>query len=163
MKTRMLVAATLAAALLVPVIGQPAKADGAASTRNIIMGAAALVAGIAIESNVAHKNKVANTLVGYLPDGSPVYADGHVVLPNGQTYYPGNYGQQIACNGEACTITGGNGNAPYYGYNGSPYYGYGSYNGQPYYYNGQTQAQRSGPPYGNAYGYYAHRAAYANR
>ena len=99
---------------------KPALADGAASTRTIILGAAALVAGIAIESNVAHKQALANRIVGYLPDGTPVYGDGHLVLANGQTVYPGNYGQTIACSNEQCTISGGNGSV--YGYNGG--YGY---------------------------------------
>jgi hypothetical protein len=101
---------TIAAALCVATLGlatvAPAKADGAASTRNIILGIGALAAGIAIESNVAHKNAVANTVEGYTPSGSTVYEDGHVVLPNGQTYYPGNYGQSIACNGGSCMISG---------------------------------------------------------
>lgn len=87
----------------------PALADGAASTRNIILGAAALVAGIAIESNVAHKNAVANTVEGYLPNGATVYEDGNVVLPNGESYYPGNYGESIDCNGEQCSISSSNG------------------------------------------------------
>jgi len=174
---RTILAAALAAAIIVPTASQPARADGAASTRNIILGAAALVAGIAIESNVAHKQRLANTLVGYLPDGSPVYADGHVVLPNGQTYYPGNYGQTIACSAQACQITGGNRNAPYYGNNGyGPYYGnngYGPYNnGYQYTRYGQNSDDREDRAEANAnvahnrgnhYGWYQNgKAAYAD-
>ncbi len=90
----------------------------------MLLGAAA-IAGLAIESNVAHKNRLANTVEGYLPNGGTVYQDGHVVLANGQSYYPGNYGQTVACDSYSCYISGGNGSGPYYGYNGnSPYYGY---------------------------------------
>ncbi len=91
----------------------PAKADGAASTRNIIIGAAALAAGIAIESNVARKNAAAESVQGYLPDGSTVYQDGRVVNRNGQSYYPGNDGQQVSCNGQSCWITNNGGQAAY--------------------------------------------------
>lgn len=136
---RTTLAAALAVAMLVPVAMQPAKADGAASTRNIILGAAALIAGFAISSNVAHKRQLASTIVGYLPDGSPVYADGHVVLPDGSTYYPGNYGQTISCNGTACYLSGGNGYSGYDGnggYNGSNPYNTGAYNNGSYNGNG---------------------------
>ena len=92
----------------------PASADQAAATRNTILGAAALIAGIAIESNVAHKNAVANTVEGYTQNGATVYQDGHVVEPNGQSYYPGNEGQQISCDGNGgCGISGNNGYANY--------------------------------------------------
>jgi hypothetical protein len=164
-----LLAATLAVSILAAAAVQPAKADGAASTRNIILGAAALAAGIAIESNAAHKHAVANTIQGYLPDGSVVYDDGHIVLPNGQTYYPGNYGQTVACSNQVCYISAGNGNAPYYGnapYNGNtPYYGNAPYNGNaphngnaPYY--GNAPYNGNAPYYGNA-PYSNNRYAYA--
>ena len=81
----------------------PASADGAASTRNIIFGAAAAV-GLAIEANAAHKNAQANSVRGYLPDGSAVYGDGRVVERGGYAYYPGNNGQSVACNGGACSV-----------------------------------------------------------
>src|SRR5271166_71857 len=155
------IAATLAVAILAAMTMQPAKADGAASTRNIILGAAALAAGIAIESNAAHKHQVANTIQGYLPDGSVVYADGHVVLPNGQIYYPRNYGQTVACSNQVCYISGGNGNGPYYGnagYNGnSGYYGNNGYQGNNGY-NGTTPyyGNNGGTPYrGDSDGRYA--------
>jgi hypothetical protein len=109
---------TSAALLCVVIFGvatiAPARADGAASTRNIILGAAALAVGLTIASNVAHKEAQANTIAGYTAGGAAVYNDGHVVLPNGQSYYPGNYGQTIACNAGECTIGGGYGP---YGYN----------------------------------------------
>lgn len=92
---------------------QPAQADQAAVTRNTIIGAAALIAGIAIETNVAHKRQLANSVQGYLPDGSTVYRDGHVVTPNGQSYYPSQYGETVACNGTYCYLSGGQN----YGYN----------------------------------------------
>ena len=103
-------------ALSLPV---PAKADGAATTRTII-GAAAAIAGIATVINVENKHRQAGRVVGYLSDGSTVYADGHVVSPNGNSWYPNQQGQQIACNGQQCSVYG-NG----YGYNN----GYGYYNG----------------------------------
>jgi hypothetical protein len=126
---------TMAAVLAATTLGlanvQPARADGAASTRNIILGAAALVAGVAIESNVAHKNAQADTIQGYLPGGRAVYADGHVVLPNGQSYYPGNYGQTVACNDGACSLSGGTGNVSP-GYDGNGYVGGGYGYDNPY-------------------------------
>ena len=77
----------------------PANADQAAVTRNTILGAAALIAGIAIESNVANKNAQANTVEGYTPNGAAVYEDGHVVEPDGRSYYPGNGGYNSGWNG----------------------------------------------------------------
>jgi len=87
----------------------PASADQAAATRNTILGIGALIAGIAIESNVAHKNAVANTVEGYTQNGATVYQDGHVVEPDGNAYYPGNVGRQIACNGGSCDVYADNG------------------------------------------------------
>jgi hypothetical protein len=99
---------------------QPAKADQA-STTTTILAAAAAIAGIAISQNVAHKQQLARTAVGRTANGATVFADGHVVLPDGRSYYPANYGQRIACNGTFCTISGPN--SPYgpYGYNGYAY------------------------------------------
>ena len=121
----------------------PAKADGAASTRNIIFGATALLAGIAIESNVAHKNAQANTVQGYLQDGSTVYADGYVVDRNGNGYYPGNNGQQVACNNDSCAITNQQGYyGNYHGSNNGNYTNYGDPNNagnNGYYQNAQRR------------------------
>ena len=119
-------AGTLAVAAVAPA---PALADGAASTRNIILGAA-ILAGIAIESNVASKNAKASTVEGYLPNGAVVYEDGHVQNPDGTTYYPGNQGEQIACNGQSCYVT-----APSTPYNG---YAYSSYAPNRYAYSFQN-------------------------
>src|SRR5664279_2989318 len=102
-KLQLTLAAVAAAGTLSLSTMAPAYADGAASTRNILLGAAAL-AGIAIESNVAHKKAQANTISGYLPDGSAVYGDGHVVNANGYSYYPGNNGQNVSCDNGRCNI-----------------------------------------------------------
>lgn len=110
-----LVAGALSASLGLGSV-QPAKADPA-STTTTILAAAAAIAGIAISQNVAHKQQLARTAIGRTAYGATVYADGHVVLPDGRSYYPGNYGQRIACNGTFCTISG---NGPY-GYNGYAY------------------------------------------
>jgi hypothetical protein len=81
-KLSLALAAIAAAATLSLSTMAPASADGAASTRNIIIGAAA-IAGIAIESNIARKDAQANAFSGYLPDGPRFYGDGHVVGQNG--------------------------------------------------------------------------------
>ena len=99
--------------ILTTSLAAPALADGAASTRNII-GAAAAIIGIATAVNVSNKNRVANTVEGYLPDGSVVFEDGHVVDRNGNSWYPGNQGEQIACNGQSCDIIGSQYNAEFY-------------------------------------------------
>lgn len=96
-------AALAAAGTLALSTPAPALADSAASTRNIILGAAA-IAGIAIESNVARKNARSNSISGYLPNGSAVYGDGHVVTGNGYSYYPGNNGQNVACDSGRCYV-----------------------------------------------------------
>ncbi|MBV9270775.1 MAG: hypothetical protein JO165_06770, partial [Candidatus Eremiobacteraeota bacterium] len=89
---------------------------------------AAAIAGLATAINVENKNRLATTIQGYLPNGDPVYGDGHVVSSNGQTWYPGNNNASAACSNGACTITSNNGYG--YGYNG--YNGYGSYNANTY-------------------------------
>ena len=131
---------TLTAALLAGAISlaavQPALADSAATTRNIILGAAVAI-GIAVEANVAAKHAKATTVAGYLPNGAVVYQDGRVQNPDGSSYYPGNYGEQVACDGQTCNLSGGNGNDPYYGYNGGYNGGYpGGYTGYVPYPNG---------------------------
>jgi len=109
-------AACMAATIAFGSTIRPAAADQAAVTRNTILGAAAAIAIGLTVSNVAHKDAVANTVEGYTPDGATVYEDGHVVLPNGQSYYPGNNGQSISCNGGSCGIYSSYGYAPYAGY-----------------------------------------------
>ena len=145
-KLQLTLAALAAAGTLSLSTMAPASADSAASTRNIILGAAA-IAGIAIESNVARKNAQANSISGYLPDGSAVYADGHVVSGNGYSYYPGNNGQNVACNNGSCTIAYANQNGN--GYNGNGYNGNG-YSGNGYNGNGYNGNGNNGYSYGNS-------------
>ncbi|MFN2459722.1 MAG: hypothetical protein ABR591_03380 [Candidatus Velthaea sp.] len=84
----------------------PASADQAAATRNAILGAAAVVAGIAIESNVSRKNAAASRVQGYTRNGGMVYGDGRIVERDGTTYYPGNNGQTVDCNNGSCVVDG---------------------------------------------------------
>lgn len=111
------IAALVIGAIAFSSAARPAKAD----TTSTILLTAAAVAALATGINVAEKSAKAHTVVGYLQNGSIVYADGHVVAPNGQSWYPGNYGQSIACNGQYCAIVGGN--VGYGGYPGYPGYG----------------------------------------
>ena len=87
----------------------PASADQAAATRNDILGGLALIAGVATAVNVSNKNAQANTLQGYTPNGDTVFQDGHVVMQDGQSYYPGNDNQSISCNNGNCAVYGNNG------------------------------------------------------
>jgi hypothetical protein len=145
---RMIGAAVMALALGFGSTVKPAAADQAAATRNEILGVAAAIAIGLTAANVAHKNAVANTVQGYLPDGSTVYGNGEVVTPNGQSYYPGNYGQQVSCNGGYCGVSGngaynngynnGYNNSYNNGYNNGAY-GYNPYGGYGY---GQRYARR---------------------
>ena len=112
---RAAVAALVIAAVAFTSTVRPARAD----TTTTILITAAAVAALATGINVASKNAKAHTVVGYLQNGSVVFADGHVLAPNGQSWYPGNYGQGIACNGQYCAIVGGNVG---YGYGGQPGY-----------------------------------------
>jgi hypothetical protein len=123
-------AALALGAVLVSSMGLPAKAD--TTTNNLLYGAAAAIAAFTLY-NVEHKQQLANAVEGYLPDGSTVYQDGRVVSRNGQTWYPGNNGQTVACSNQYCTITNsGNGAYGYgYGTGGSSNSGYG-YNGSGY-------------------------------
>jgi hypothetical protein len=137
--TRTLISIALAASFGLASIA-PASADQAAANRNTWLGIAAAVAGIAIASNVSHKNAQANAIEGYTGDGSTVYADGHVVLPNGQSYYPGNQNQSVACNNGQCSVDGGYNNNSYSpGYNNN--YNNGNYNNSNYNngWNGQNR------------------------
>ncbi len=81
---------TLVALLFGALAPRTASADGAASTRNIILGAAALAAGVIIYNNVQHKRAARNAVVGYTRDGGVVYGDGRIVYPNGRTLYASN-------------------------------------------------------------------------
>lgn len=92
-----LVALFALAAVLSALVPRPALADGAASTRNIILGAAAIAAGVIIYNNVQHKRMAHDTVVGRTRDGGLVYADGRVVYPNGNVLYTSN-GDGRVCN-----------------------------------------------------------------
>ena len=157
MRSKIFAAATSALLALSVAFGttaKPAAADQAAVTRNIILGAAAVAIGVTA-ANVAHKHAVANTVVGYTPDGSTVYQDGHVVSPNGQSYYPGNYGESVSCNGQYCNMSGNGTYNNGYGYNGYGYngYGYNGYNNNGYNSNGYNGYYNTGYNGNNGYWY----------
>ena len=141
------VASLVMSAMAMGSLAQPAKAD----TTTTLLITAAAVAALATGINVAEKSHKAHTVVGYLPNGSTVYADGHVVAPNGQSWYPGNYGENIACNGMQCYLTGPNGVGYASPFPPNAYPGYGgiapSYYAQPY----ATLPASYG--YTNGYGY----------
>ena len=105
------VSALTLGAVLFSATGLPAKA--APTTTQDIIYAATAAAGAFTLYNVEHKHQLATTVQGYLPDGSTVYADGHVVSPNGVSWYPGNSGETVACSNQYCSISGSNA----YGYN----------------------------------------------
>jgi hypothetical protein len=71
-----------------------AETAGQRSTRNIILGAVALTAGIILYNNYHHKQLAHNTIVGYTADGGTVYADGRVVYPDGTVLYTSNNGRR---------------------------------------------------------------------
>jgi hypothetical protein len=87
----------------------PARADSAATTRNIILGAVAVAAGIILYNNYQHKlaaantaAQQANTVVGYTNDGGVIYGNGRVVYPNS-----GNVVTYLSNNGsQPCTFNG---------------------------------------------------------
>jgi hypothetical protein len=89
-------AASVSVGALVP---RPASAD----TTSTILTAAAAIGAIVLYSNIQRKQAAANTIVGYTRNGGTVYADGRVVMQNGQTYYPnsnsnGQYGYNYPVN-----------------------------------------------------------------
>jgi hypothetical protein len=109
---------SVTAALIAGVMGvsvpAPVKAD---TLSTLLIGAAA--AGAAFTAiNVTNKNRKANSLAGYLPNGDAVYADGHVMTHSGTKYYPGDHGQTLQCQDQRCRIVGTNGmyNGHKYGY-----------------------------------------------
>jgi hypothetical protein len=67
---------------------RPANADGAASTRNIILGAAAATA--VILSTTHQRRPSGGTIVGHTDDGGLIYADGRVVYEGGDVLYTSN-------------------------------------------------------------------------
>ena len=142
---RSVVGALTLGAVLFSSMGSPAKAD-TNTTNDILYGAAAAAAAFTLY-NVEHKHALATTVEGYLPDGSVVYQDGHVVSPNGSSWYPGNNGETVACSNQYCTVNGTNGG--YYGYNGpngynnGGYYSYNPNNGGYYYGNSRSRRRNS--------------------
>lgn len=156
------IAALALGAMLVPATGLPAKAD-TSTTQNILIGAAAAAA-VFTGINVERKHQLATTVQGYLPDGSAVYQDGHVVSRNGVSWYPGNYGETIACSNQMCQIQGNGGNYGYGRYGYSPYgssapYGYSAPQNYPSggYYNNGTY-NNGNYNNGGYYGYSTRRA-----
>jgi hypothetical protein len=129
--SRSLVAGLLVIALAISSL-TPAFAEtaGQRSTRNIILGGAALAIGIILYNNYERKVRAANTVVGYTRDGGVVYADGRIVYPNGRVVYASNNGQTV------CDWDNDGDNQPC--------------GQQVYAYNSQQ------PPYGHAYGHYKH-------
>ena len=79
-------AAAMTAGAMVP---RPASAD----TTSTLLTAAAAIGAIVLYNNYEHKRAAANTIVGYTRNGGTVYADGRIVMPDGQTYYPNSNGQ----------------------------------------------------------------------
>lgn len=164
---RPLLAAVLALIVALTVT-RPALADGAASTRNIILGAAAAIAGIIIYNNIHHKQVAHNTIVGYTRDGGTVYADGRIVYPNGDVLYTGN-GNGAPCSWDGSNQYCGDNPAAYYP-NGNGYQNY-PYGNQNYQDNGyQYSADRNEDAEDryennnqNAYNQNAYSNYYANR
>lgn len=132
-------AASVSVGALMP---RPASAD----TTSTILTAAAAIGAVVLYSNIQRKQAAANTVVGYTRNGGTVYADGRVVMSNGQTYYPnsntnGQYGYNYPINN------------PNYGqYNNGGYvynngqYANGRYNGQ---YAANANARYNNAQYAN--------------
>jgi hypothetical protein len=155
--SKLFMATGAAAALATSAIPRPAAAD-TTSTMETLLGAAAVIGGIVISNNIRHKQAQANQVVGYTANGGTVYADGRIVMPNGQTYYPNANGQnQIAQYGYN---NGYNPNA--YGYSTNPGY----YNNTGNYgYNGNTSGYAPNQTlyYPKPAGYAQNRPVVANR
>ena len=121
-------AASVSVGALMP---RPASAD----TTSTILTAAAAIGAIVLYSNIQRKQAAANTVVGYTRNGGTVYADGRVVMPDGQTYYPnsntnGQYGYNYPINNPNYgQYNNGQYNNGQYGYNNGQYNN-GRYNGQ---------------------------------
>jgi hypothetical protein len=82
-------ATTLATGTIAP---RPAPAAISQGTVNTLLGVAAAVGAIVLYNNYVHKRQAANSVVGYTANGGTVYGDGRIVMPNGQTVYPGPNG-----------------------------------------------------------------------
>src|ERR1700736_1703394 len=116
-----------AAALATSAIPKPAAAD-TTSTMTTLLGAAAVIGGIVISNNIQRKNAQANQVVGYTRNGGTVYADGRIVMPNGQTYYHNSNGQNAIS--QYGYNNGYNPNTYGYSTGRNGYDGNGRYNGQ---------------------------------
>jgi hypothetical protein len=126
-------AASVSVGALMP---RPASAD----TTSTILTAAAAIGAVILYSNIQRKQAAANSIVGYTRNGGTVYADGRVVMQNGQTYYPnsnanGQYGYNYPVN------NGQYNNGQYNGQYNNGQYNNGQYNNGQYangqYANGQ--------------------------
>ena len=126
------VVAVIMLALAVCAVPKPARAD---DTSSLLLGAAIGVAGSLIVDNLVHQRQEATQVVGYTPQGCPVYANGSTGCPNGnyQTVNPAGYGR-----------------SGYSGYASTPY-AYGRY-GAPYAYGRYYGNYATSAPYG--YGRY---------
>lgn len=86
------VAGAIALSMLAGPLAQPAAAS-TGSTYTLIESGLALIGGIILYNNYEHKRQAATTIVGYTRNGGTVYGDGRIVMPNGETIYPGRNGQ----------------------------------------------------------------------
>ena len=135
--------AVFMSALMIAGPAAPARANTTSTL--ILIGAAVGVIATAI--NVNNKNRQANSVVGILPNGDRVYADGHAVAANGQVYYPGDQGQTLQCQNNRCAIAGTN------GMYGGRRVGYQNHHGP----NGRVlYGQKGPPPWAPAHGHRAH-------
>ena len=140
-------AASVSVGALMP---RPASAD----TTSTILTAAAAIGAVVLYSNIQRKQAAANTVVGYTRNGGTVYADGRVVMPNGQTYYPnsntnGQYGYNYPIND------------PNYGQYNNGQYNNGQYNNGQYN-NGQLPTGNTPPTAATNNGQYANNGRWNN-
>jgi hypothetical protein len=138
-------AASVSVGALMP---RPASAD----TTSTILTAAAAIGAVVLYSNIQRKQAAANNIVGYTRNGGTVYADGRVVMANGQTYYPnsnsnGQYGYNYPINN------------PNYGQYNIAQYNNGQYANRQYGYN---NAQNANGRYANNGQQYANNARWNN-
>ncbi len=54
--------------------------------------------------NARGRQAASSRIVGYTGNGDTVYQDGHVVTPNGSSYFPRKRHQSIACANGSCQI-----------------------------------------------------------
>lgn len=90
--TKGAIALAISAALLAGPLARPAAAS-TGSTYTLIEAGLALIGGIILYNNYHHKQQAHDTVVGYTRNGGTVYGDGRIVMPNGETIYPGRNGK----------------------------------------------------------------------